>query len=503
MKLRRHGLMSKKFVALSLALLLLLISLLASCADSSQASSADKPDSTETTQPESEEETYAFPSIDLGGEDFTLLGTTTAWNFYEALDRESMTGEVLDDAIYNRNRLIEKNFNLKISVIEEIIDNVYSKISTAVNSGEDVYDVIFCPGWTGDSSYLGTYAAQHMFYDLSDIPEINLKGDWWSQKLRTEGALGKDGALYFAANDINIQTLQGTWCLFFNEKLFEDLGLERPYGLVKGGTWTFDKFAELVKAGANLNGDESFSWTADGNCVYGYTSFNAGTLSLLIGSGERFIGRDEEGNPVLAIETQRFYDVATKVASLLGIEGYYVNANDSSQMAFHFEDIFMKGRALFTCAELKAASRMRTMEDAYGIVPMPKYEEAQTDYYSAKTRQAYLMVIPVTNPEPNRTGAIMDAMAYLSYKDVTPVLYDVSLSQKGLRNEESIEMLKIIRDTQFYDVGIIYGWTSALNGMIITAVDEGKSDVASIIGKYTKQVNASIQKTMEVFYGDK
>jgi len=375
-------------------------------------------------------------------------------------------------------------------------------MNNVIKSGEDAYDIIFCPGWTGDSSYIGTYAAQRMFYDLSDIPEIYIESDWWNQKLRTEGALGKDQALYFAASDINISTLQGTWCLFFNEKLFEDMSLERPYGLVKNGTWTFDKFSELVKAGANLNGDESYSWNANGNSVYGYTSFNAGTLSLLLGSGERFVGRDDEGNPVLALDTQRFYDVATKIASLLGTQGYYLNANESVDSLFHYENIFMNSRALFTCAELKAASRLRTMQDPYGIVPMPKFDEAQSDYYSTKTRQAYLTVIPVTNPEPNRTGAILDAMAYVSYKDVTPVLYDVSISQKGLRNEESIEMLKIVRDTQYYDAGIIYGWTSALNSAIISAVDAGKSDVASIIEKNRKQVTASIQKTMDVFYSE-
>lgn len=494
--------MNKKLAALLLAFLLLLISLLASCAGSPAPASGGASDSADTTQTAGEEEeSYIFPSLDLGGEDFTMLNTTTTWGFYEHLDHETMTGEVLDDAIYTRNRQIEKNFNLKINVVEEIIGNIYSKMTTVIKAGENIYDAIFCPGWTGDTSYIGAFAIEGMFYDLSQILEINLESDWWSQKLRTEGAIGKNGALYFAANDINVSTLQGTWCLFFNENLFVDMNLGRPYGLVKDGTWTFDKFAELVKAGANLNGDESFSWNADGNCIYGYTSFNAGTLALLLGSGERFIGKDDEGYPILALETQRFFDVSTKVAELLGTEGYYINANEAIDSKFHYENIFMNGRALFTCAELKAATRLRTMDDTYGIVPMPKFEEAQPGYFSVKTRQAYVLVIPVTNQNPSQTGAILDAMAYVSYKDVTPVLYDVTISQKGLRNEESIEMLKIIRDTQYFDVGIIYGWTSALNGAVITAVDGGDSNVASIIGKYRKQVNASIEKTMDVFYG--
>ena len=494
--------MGKKTKAFLLALILLVVFVFSSCAgDNKTSQTADTTAVQDTTEAE-EEERYIYPQLDLGGEDFTLLGTTTTWGFYEYLDRDTMTGEVLDDAIYNRNRFIEKTFNLKIAVAEEIIDNVYSKINTVIKAGEDAYDAIFCPGWTGDTTYLGSYAAQHMFYDLSKISEINFDGNWWNQKLRTEGALGKDGALFFAACDINIFTLQGTWCLFFNEKLFEDLNLERPYKLVKDGTWTFDKFAELVKAGANLNGDDSFSWNANGKCIYGYTSFNAGTLTLLLGSGERFVSKDDQGYPVLAIETQRFYDVCTKVADLLSTQGYYLNANESVDSLFHYENIFMNGRALFTCAELKAASRLRTMEDPYGIVPAPKFEEAQKEYYSAKTRQAFLLVIPVTNPDPNTTGAVMDAMAYVSYRDVTPIFYDVTLSQKGLRNEESIEMLKLIRDTQYFDAGIIYGWTSALNGAIISAVDGGNSSVASIIERYKKQIDSSIQKTMDAFYGE-
>ena len=51
------------------------------------------------------------------------------------------------------------------------------------------------------------------------------------------------------------------------------------------------------------------------------------------------------------------------------------------------------------------------------------------------------MCIPVTNPDISEAALIMDAFSYMTYKDVLPVYYDVSLSQKGLRNEDSIEML--------------------------------------------------------------
>ncbi|MHC1693883.1 MAG: hypothetical protein AB9835_01110 [Eubacteriales bacterium] len=493
--------MKKKLSAIILIFALTILPLLTSaCADNPAAVAADTTVAEKTTQSATEGESYAFPAVDYDGADFKILNTTTEWNFYIALDHESMTGEILDDAVYTRNRLIEDKFNLKIKIIDETIDNVYGKIRTSVQAGEQAYDAIFCPGWINDSNNIGSMALEHMFYDLTDIPEINLKETWWNQALIKEGSIGTDGALYFAANDISISTLQSTWCLFFNENMFEDLKLDRPYELVKSGKWTLDKFAELIKAGTRLGGDESFKWNAEGNSVYGYTSYEGGTLALVLGSGERFIDKDKDGNPFLAIETQRFFDLSGKIASILGIEGEYVNANDASQSGFHFEDIFMKGRALFTAAEFKAATRFRVMEDAYGIVPMPKLEETQKDYYSAKTRQAYVCVIPVTNQEPNKTGSVLDALSYISYRDVTPVLYNVTISQKGLRNEESIEMLELIRNTQYYDAGVIYGWTSALNNALISALDKGNGDIVSILDKNRDKVNTKIQETLEELY---
>ena len=220
---------------------------------------------------------------------------------------------------------------------------------------------------------------------------------------------------------------------------------------------------------------------------------------MIYGSGERFIRMNDEGTPEFSLETPRFFDVADKIASMLSIEGEYASANDD-KTGYYYEPMFSSGRALMVIAEIKAASRshMKAMEDAYGILPIPKYDEAQEQYYNMQFRQCSVMTIPVTNQEPNKTGAVLDAWAYVSHRDVTPVFYDATISQKSLRNEESIEMLKIIRDSLFFDIGITFGWTSAMNTAIIAAVDKGQTDTASIIEKNKEKVLAEIQKTMDV-----
>ncbi|MCL2157788.1 MAG: hypothetical protein FWH48_00100 [Oscillospiraceae bacterium] len=92
----------------------------------------------------------------------------------------------------------------------------------------------------------------------------------------------------------------------------------------------------------------------------------------------------------------------------------------------------------------------------------------------------------------------MDAMAYLSTKDITPVFFDVTMSQKQLRNTESIEMLQLIRDTQFLDIGNVYGVGNQLNNLINSALDAGKSDnVASSIEKNEANVQDAIEKLIE------
>ena len=141
----------------------------------------------------------------------------------------------------------------------------------------------------------------------------------------------------------------------------------------------------------------------------------------------------------------------------------------------HYEMIFKNGRSLFTIAEIKASSKYRDMEDTFGIVPIPKYDEEQEQYYSHRTHICLVMSVPVTNQRPEDTGKIMDTFSYLSYTDILPIFYNEKVAQKGLRNEESIEMLGIIAETRSFDIGEAYAWTEELSGAVNTSVVNQKN----------------------------
>ena len=87
--------------------------------------------------------------------------------------------------------------------------------------------------------------------------------------------------------------------------------------------------------------------------------------------------------------------------------------------------------------------------------------------------------------------------AFLSARDVLPVYYDVTVSQKGLRDEASIEMLNIVSASRYTDVSRKFGWTIASYDKIENSLQNGKGDVASIIASLKEKTEKNIADTLE------
>lgn len=137
---------------------------------------------------------------------------------------------------------------------------------------------------------------------------------------------------------------------------------------------------------------------------------------------------------------------------------------------------------------------MRDMTDTFGIVPFPKYDESQPQYYTSLVSQLFYMTIPSTNTNTSRTATIYEALTHESYLSVIPTYYSNVVEQKGLRNEDSIDMLEIMRQTRAVDVATIFNWSSNLRSTLNTKLFNGNSQVASDIAAQQTKVEASMQK---------
>jgi hypothetical protein len=119
-------------------------------------------------------------------------------------------------------------------------------------------------------------------------------------------------------------------------------------------------------------------------------------------------------------------------------------------------------------------------------------------YYTDETERLHYICIPTLSEKPDEVAKILDAMAYDRYKNVIPVYYDSYVTYKGLRDEESLEMLEILSKGRTVDVGFAYGWVNKfVMSNLNSAVCLG-SDLSSLLAA----VSNSINKTIDTFVSE-
>ncbi len=478
--------MKAKTTAILLLLALTLSSMLASCGNSDGGSTSDTTAaSNDTTSVAETTPEYVYPKEDFGGAEHHVLNTSTTWNYYTTFDLEEQTGEVLDDTIFDRNRFIEDTFNIKLKVTDYVTTELSQHLINVILSSEDLYDISYVLG-----SRFTTLFNTNYLTNLDDVSGFNFDEEWWNQNTNAISGIG--GGKYFASDYAALLGFEGTTAMFFNKKLFGDLGIDYPYAEVREGTWTLDRIHELTQLGTDLNGDADYAYDENGNVRYGFVGWDTVIKAYWVGSGVDVL-KYENGEAVFGADSERFMNVVEKIAAITSLDGF-INLNSTAPR--HYENAFMSDRSLVIMGQFKSASSvLREMDSDYGVVPNPKFDETQEKYYSYSP--GGLTVIPITNGNADDTAVIADAMAYYSYKNVLPVYYDTVIASKGLRDEDSLEMLDIVRSTMTMQISVIYGWDNSLSSTLTSTVLNGDSQIASIVESNKPKVEASIAATLE------
>ena len=479
--------MSKKIICL-----LLLGAMLASvsCGSTDDDVKTDTTASDETsTAVESTEFVYEYRK-QYNGDEVTILNVADIYSMRSEIDREELTGDALDDVMFNRCRKVENELNIKLNEVTGSVEGELAAIAQqSILAGEDDYDIMYLP-----ARDLYKFTSDNYLYDLMTFDDIKLDKPWWSQSYNDSCTI--NGSLYAAVGASQLMYIDSLSALFFNESMMTDLGLDMPYDLVRQGKWTIDRFDEYIKAGAQLNGDDSFDWDENGKSIYGLST-GGGGAAFLTGCGE-FVINNSGSKLELSVGDAHFYDVTDKLAKVIKKNGgnHFTDpyAGIPDGQPGNYLTTFETQRALFVVAEICKTSRMRDKSFEFGIVPLPKYDENQENYYSMPFYGTPGFAIPVTAQDAERSAIVGDALAYLGNDMVLPVFIDVTLKGKGLRNENSIEMLELIIKSSRADLCQIFvpeantmRWN--IGGALLTG-----DGVASIIAANESLVKAAIGK---------
>ena len=134
--------------SLTAAALLIAMLCTAACGSSDTQKPADTDAGTVTaaeTSAAPAENVYPYEEADLGGYTLRILNMDDIWDMFIKIDTEATDGEVLNDAVYQRNRKAEQTLNFVIEETRLLTDmSEHNKlVQDIVLSGDDSYDITY------------------------------------------------------------------------------------------------------------------------------------------------------------------------------------------------------------------------------------------------------------------------------------------------------------------------------------------------------------------------
>lgn len=445
------------------------------------------PDTESVTETETSP-AYTLPAGDYAGHTFMILVTGNTESGWDKNDfaAEELTGELMNDAIYTRNTTVEDLYNVKIAN-EKVYGGTkgegegYQRISKQVISGDAAYDAATIAGYDACTLVLQQYLAE-----LSAMPHVDLSRPWWDQNAVSDMRL--NGKTYFTTGDISTAINDCTIAVFFNQQVAEDYGITNLYDAVRDGSWTFDMLTETARSvAADVNGDGKF----DANDRFGTITWDDTVMAAVNATGVKCASVDGDGKLALTIYDEKVVGMLEKYCDLVLDKSVSYNYQRVSYDITTPVSMFQNGQSLYYMQLMNLASSLRDMEADFGILPFPKYDAAQDRYYSTVgSWHSVFFCVPAHMEDADRTGTIVEALAYESREIVRPVYYNQILDYKYMRDEESVDMLDIILSTRVFDLGWFY--------KIGTYCDE----VIYMIWQYTPNFTSRYEKFAEKAQSD-
>ena len=482
----------KKLISTALALIMLLASFSA-CAQTNETSGE-----TDATGPSGDDlvsdtegttwdgkYTDGLPEKDYDGYTFNIYTreNTTHYNFVV----EEMNGVGLNDAIYERNAKVADRFNINFT---ETTYTDETMARTNVMAGEDAYSIM-----NVRCTAANTMAQENLCYPINKLPYVDIEKPYWDADLTEQLAVG--GKKYFAIGATNLSTYDFMNVLLFNKDMVRNLGFQSPYDYVTSGKWTLDVFGEMAAAASNdLNGDSKMNakdqWGLLGVAKYAH-------VALLLGGDVKMINKDANGYPVYEMATdERLISVYEKVFRVTADNGAWYNTSDGSNEATQYHKMFRENQGMFLVTMFYYIETLRDMESEFGILPFPKYDEAQERY---RNRISFFdtLVVPTTSSDLERTSIIIEALTCESMNLVIPAYYDIALKTKYARDEESQEMLDIIMANRVIDFGDTYFCSNIRDGWLANMFINNTRDLVSTASKYNKTMEKLLTKMTELY----
>ena len=438
-----------------LAILLLLCMLVPTLAACNKGKNNDETTSSEQESADLADEVLLPFNEEWAGKEYKIIyreNYAYEWEYDEA-----ETGSVINDAVFKRNASVEARYG--IALMNHPVSNVSFEndfllpIQSSVLSGDNAFQLA-----AGYEYRLAYNSVLGDFLDWYQVSNVDLNADWWDGGF-AEAASYHDHS-YVLTGSLSLSHLYSSACMFFNQNIVNsriENGSDEIFGLVESGDWTLEAFENYVKQ-FTVDDDGVDGMTKDDSFGYATNTYTA-VDAFLFCSELSVSGRTEDG-------TVKLYGVGDKLTNLASTLHRIINTSQTTYRQDGSDSeidtsigMMLKGKTAFTTAYLESAVKLRDVEFTYGILPYPKYDSNQENYYSITMDYSSAFAIPATAiGDVEFVGAVSEALAFYSHRYVRDALYSTVLKYRDAKDAESSKCVDIILENPRYDFAYIYAF---------------------------------------------
>ena len=472
--------MKRKTISLLLVLVMLLSSM-AACGESDADTITDDTAAAETETVKETTELEArlalpdnLPEKDFDGYDFRVL-TRNRDDFIKDVGADlELTGDVFNDALYNRNKTLEERFNFILSA--EYAENngtaTHAAAQAAVLAGDDTYDVV-----ENQVTQMAGTCTSGIYMDwYTQLPYVDLTQPWYIGNAAE--ALSVNGHAYAMIGEFCLDVLRFTYCMYYNQDIAAEYDFENIFDVVKDGRWNYDylkMLADTVYVDLNADGIKDFG---DRLAISG-DPYSA-VVTYQYAFDNPVASLDENGLPYLSQNREKAHDIVVKLNAL-----YWESIGGLTEGWGSGGDTWKAGNLLCYTGLFSSATGYGDLEFNFSIIPYPKYDDNQDSYYTMADGAHGTMMVPITISDPERTSIIIEALNAETYKQVVPAYYDTALKNRYSRDAESAEMLDLLMGCRVFDFGYMYdtGIAFSIQRLVSKNSNNTESEYASQIKK--------------------
>ena len=422
-------------------------------------------------------------------------------------DPASASYSVLDREIHKRNVWVEEylgvklNFDIqKAGTSCKLVNEHIQKVCEAGLGGIDIVNNqrAFAATSTLIQYYANLRNDQFTYLDLDD--------PCWSQNFN-EGAKVFERQ-YYCCGDVNLTYFDRAMVCFFNKKLMDQkYGANKAselYDKVAEGKWYYEDLYNMVKDIHEDVDDVNGESAGDNFGCIAIKQVEAWD-ALFLG----FNGRATEeydngrhrivtGSAVNILETKM-----SKIVEFWNMKGTYCSASTDENTR-----MFTTGKALFTIDIIRHTDADMTakveMLDGFGILPMPKYDDSQTEFYTGAGDTHNVMSVVKSNATDyyEVMSAVLQALNEESYRSVRPYYIETVMKNQQL-DYKSSQVLNGILDSMAITFSEAYNRSvDSVQGRLVRATmraacgygsESDPTTLTSAISTYESQCNKAME----------